>query len=140
VLLTPSETEDDQRHEGVCIRDATAAMDLHVCPFIVADTRNGKFDYSPSDDNPGHAVNWQTGMCTRTSQYCSKYDMREYNIVASTKGEGMSADDVKSESKACSALDDKRAVCTCGKSTAQKFGAAFVGDTIQGKLSEVFGT
>jgi hypothetical protein len=140
VLLTPSEAEADQRQEGVCIRDVTAAMDLHVCPFIVADTRNGNFDYTPSDDNPGHAVNWQTGMCTRTSLYCSTYDMREYNIVASTKGESMSADDVKSERKACSVLDDKRAVCTCGKSTAQKFGAAFVGDTIPGKLSQVFGT
>jgi hypothetical protein len=136
VLLTPSETEaDNDHHEGVCIRDVTAAMDLHVCPFIVADTRNGKFDYSPSRENPGHAVNWQTGMCTRTDLYCSTYDMREYNIVASTRGETVQDKPVSSVTS-CSYLDDKRAVCTCGKSTAQKFGAAFVGDTIQGKLSK----
>jgi hypothetical protein len=140
VFLTPSEAKADARQAGVCVRDATASMDLHVCPFIVADTRNGKFDYVPSNDNPGHAVNWKTGMCTRTSLYCSKYDMRKYEISADTRGETMSAAEAKSEVTACSYRDDRRAVCTCGKTTAQKFGAAFVGDTIQGKLSEVFPT
>ena len=36
---------------------------------------------------------------------------------------------------ACSESDDRRAVCTCGKSGGQKFGAFFVGDTIQGYVN-----
>ena len=88
--------------------------------------------YDPSPDVPGHAVNWKTGACTRTARYCRRYDMKSYDVQLDTRGASLFATDLDG---ACSETDDRRAVCTCGKSGAQKFGAFFVGDTIQGAVA-----
>jgi hypothetical protein len=133
--LSPSEARASANTEGVCIRDPAAAMNLHVCPYIVADTKkSGSLKYVVDKDVPAHAVNWKTGACTRTARYCEHYDMHDVSVINETLGETLAAGpDV---SRACSESDDRRAVCTCGKSGAQKFGAFFVGDTIQGYVNK----
>ena len=133
--LSPSEARASANTQGVCIRDPAAAMNLHVCPYIVAETKkSGNLKYVVDKDVPAHAVNWKTGACTRTSRYCDQYDMQDVNVSNDTLGETLAAgSDV---ARACSESDDRRAVCTCGKSGGQKVAAFLVGDTIQGYVNK----
>jgi hypothetical protein len=126
---TPSEARASANKEGICVRDAAAAMNLHVCPYIVSSTKkSGDLKYVVDPQVPAHAVNWKTGACTRTSRYCTEYDMQYREEDMSTAGETLRGD----AADPCSESDDRRAVCTCGKAGYQKFGAFFVGDTIAG--------
>lgn len=135
VYLTPTEARASANARGMCMRDAAAAMSLHVCPYIVAETKkSGELKYVVEQDSPGHAVNWKTGACTRTTRYCGYYDMQDVKVSAGTLGDTLAATNPGVEG-ACSESDDRRAVCTCGKSGGQKFGAFFVGDTIQGYVN-----
>lgn len=135
VYLAPSEARVSANTRGLCMRDAAAAMSLHVCPYIVAETKkSNELKYVVEQDSPGHAVNWKTGACTRTARYCRYYDMQDVAISAGTMGDTLAATNPGVEG-ACSESDDRRAVCTCGKSGGQKFGAFFVGDTIQGYVN-----
>ena len=128
---TPSEARASANKDGICVRDAAAAMNLHVCPYIVASTKkSGDLQYVVDRDVPAHAVNWKTGACTRTARYCERYDMQSVDVEAGTLGETLQTNSLEAM---CSESDDRRAVCTCGKTGAQKFGAFFVGDTIQGE-------
>jgi flagellar basal body-associated protein FliL len=135
VYRSPSEARASAGTSGVCVRDSAAAMNLHVCPYIVAATKkSGELQYVVDKDVPGHAVNWKTGACTRTARYCDKYDMHSVAFVTDTMGETLAATKPNYAS-ACSESDDRRAVCTCGKSGVQKVLASVVGDTIQGYVN-----
>jgi hypothetical protein len=134
VYVTPSEARD-RAEIGLCLRDSTAAMDMHVCPFIVASSvKENELKYDAvlyGNEGPGHAVNWKTGACTRTFEYCNRYNFQEVAIRDDTLGDTLRATDPAS---ACSASDDRRAACTCGHTKLQKFGGALLGDTLVGAV------
>ena len=140
LYLTPTEARASANTRGVCMRDSAAAMNLHVCPYIVADTKkSGNLKYVVDDGEPGHAVNWKTGACTRTARYCRKYDMQDIKVSTDTLGDTLTGTNRGDVERACSESDDRRAVCTCGKSGGQKVLSFLVGDTIQGYVSAGMG-
>ena len=141
VYATPSETRASSNAAGICVRDSAAAMNMHVCPYIVAATKkSGDLKYVVDDDVPGHAVNWKTGTCTRTARYCTKYDMHSVAFDPATLGATLAATLAAKNATgfvgACDEKDDGRAVCACGKSGFQKVAATLVGDSIQGYVNQ----
>jgi hypothetical protein len=64
--------------------------------------------------------------------------MQDVNVSRETLGDTLAATNPGVE-RACSESDDRRAVCTCGKSGVQKVVSFVVGDTIQGYVSTGIG-
>jgi hypothetical protein len=132
LYMAPTEAKGYPSDVGLCMRDAAASMGMHVCPFIVASTRlEGKLDYNPV--TPGHALNWKTGACTRTFEYCNEYNFAQISVDGATLGNTLTSN-VGDPVIACSASDDRRAACTCGHTDLQKFGAIMLGDTLIGAV------